>query len=141
MLYPIDHLPDLGFPALDDEVVMYHATDRARRLTAAEKALIQCAYIWMQTLAPQPPAVGGYTELWYMLQHFELLRQRPREDHRARYDAAMCYKLPHSYDDVTGCEHFAVIGGILQKCALLQQEMTRIRHLMQPKALKKKDLF
>jgi hypothetical protein len=95
-LYPLAKLPTLA--------------SGQERLTADDRTLLQCAYIWVQTYGtcgPSPPsATASYSELWFMLQYLEQLQilcvnlchMMPDyvEHHRIRYEANVG-TLPYSF--------------------------------------------
>ena len=96
-LYPMEKLQTLGQQSLSDE----------------DKALLQCAYIWVQTYntgGPAPPsATASYSELWFILQFLgqlqivckDLCHMMPDfvENHKARYNASVG-ELKYSFASV-----------------------------------------
>ena len=121
--YPTEALPSLGF----GQHIPHNTCFSARPLSQDEKALLQCAYVWVHTYdANTPPSLTpSYTELWYMLQYLQQLQifvhcistqfTQPVDDHSRRYDEAAGQR-EYSFSDVLYYD-FTQLKALLRNCA------------------------
>jgi hypothetical protein len=119
--YPFHALPDLG-PL------------NGAQLKPEQLKLLASAYAWIQTHegACIPPSTkASYSELWFILQHFEMLArfrkasasnaQRLIDQHRAEYNAVVAQKRHYYFDyDYTTLYDFNPISVIIRNCAVME---------------------
>jgi hypothetical protein len=121
--YNTDALPSLGF----GQHIPHNTCFSARPLSQDEKALLQCAYIWVHTYdASTPPSQApSYAELWYMLQYLQQLQifvhgvsshfTPPVDSHCMRYNEAAGQR-EYSFSYVLYYD-FTPLKALLRRCA------------------------
>jgi hypothetical protein len=131
--YPTEKLPSLGFGQH-----IPHNTSRvgARPLSQDEKALLQCAYVWVQTYNTETPPshTPSYAELWYLLQYLQQLQifvhcifhaaghrpPPPVAEHNRRYNAAAgMLQCEYSFSDIL-YHDFTPLKALLRDCAAVK---------------------